>query len=484
MPKSKLPPMRDLHFGRVSARDERTQDSNLVRDAYYDLNGAALRITTGDAWALLGPKGSGKSYVFEYLDEAWANDFDRFVSRWDLDGFPVIDVRYLQVGLRLGPASTRRSWEIMLLLKIVSALQRDSNLTHSAQFRSVVESVRASGILDSPFESKFAAWSKNDMAFPESSNLTASSTMSGIEFSNVIKESLKALSTSSRHVFLVDGLDSFFGQSDEQLESLASLAEAALDINSFLAECGLAMSVVLAVRADMFTQLPSTDIAKLRDHAVELDWTPGGLTDANKLWDLANLKAQVSTSGREYGKKIKDIRLDYLAERVITRPVNNVSEYLLSNTRLLPRDLIALLNTVKEAHGGSSLVSEETAKAAVRLYSETYFISEISNNLTKVLDQNSASKVAAFIEALTTLPSRFFSIQDVANEVDGVLSQREIRALLHQMFRVGGLGVQVGNGPVRNTNFVFRRIGGGGFSINGEYSLHNALVEAWNLNRY
>lgn len=481
MPKLKLPPMRDLHFGRVSARDERTQDRNLVRDAYYDLNGAALRITTGDAWALLGPKGSGKSYVFEYLDEAWANDFDRFVSRWDLDGFPVVDIRYLKMGLRLGPASTRRSWEIMLLLKIVSALKKDSNLVDSPEFGSVVESIDASGVLDSPFESKFAAWSSRDMAFPD---LAAASIMSGIEFSNAVKESLKGLSTSSRHVLLVDGLDSFFGQNDEQLESLASLAEAALDINSLLAECRLGMSVVLAVRADMFTQLPSTDIAKLRDHAVELDWTPGGLTDANKLWDLANLKAVVSTSGREYGRETKDIRLDYLAEIVVTRPVNNVSEYLLSNTRLLPRDLIALLNTVKEAHGGSSLVSEDTAKAAVRLYSETYFVSEISNNLSKVLDKSSASKVAAFIDALTTLPSRYFSIQDVANEVDGVLSKSEIRALLHQMFRVGGLGVQVGNGPVRNTNFVFRRIGGGGFSVNGEYNLHNALVEAWNLNRH
>lgn len=76
----------------------------------------------------------------------------------------------------------------------------------------------------------------------------------------------------------------------------AALVEATLGINAFLADTELRATVVLAIRSDMFGQLPSTDSAKLTDHAVELDWSKGGLGDGNELWKMLNGKAIASVS--------------------------------------------------------------------------------------------------------------------------------------------------------------------------------------------
>jgi hypothetical protein len=57
--------------------------------SYFDFNSAAYRIATGDAWALIGPKGAGKSVSFEYLKLKWQGNPQKFLMQWDLASFPV-----------------------------------------------------------------------------------------------------------------------------------------------------------------------------------------------------------------------------------------------------------------------------------------------------------------------------------------------------------------------------------------------------------
>jgi len=81
---------------------------------------------------------------------------------------------------------------------------------------------------------------------------------------------------------------------------------------------------------------------------------------------------------------------------------------------------------------------------------------------------------------LRTLPTRFFSFDDVALELRGALEEQEVRALLKQMFETGGIGVRNASGAGADyTDFVFRKISGAGFTLRHGFLLHNALVVAW-----
>ena len=139
------------------------------------------------------------------------------------------------------------------------------------------------------------------------------------------------------------------------------------------------------------------------------------------------------------------------------------------------------MGELKQIHGGTGQVTEPTARQAVRLYSETYFLREISNGLSKILPGASANKVVVFMEALSALQSRYFNAKDLAGEIGTELTNSELRTLLRQLFLIGGLGVLSGHGIHKNTNFVFRRTAGGGFSFLADYCLHNSLVVAWNI---
>lgn len=176
------------------------------------------------------------------------------------------------------------------------------------------------------------------------------------------------------------------------------------------------------------------------------------------------------------------MRKAYLANDIRIGRFTDIPTYFLRYTRLLPRDLIALLNELKKVHGGNHQVSENNARAAVRMYSETYFIREVTNGLSRTVADVSQDQVNIFMDSLRALSSRYFSIGDLMPEIDDQLSRSQVRALLKQLFLIGAIGVQQTKGASVHTNFVYRRSAGGGFSTSGSFLLHNCLVEAWNLN--
>jgi predicted AAA+ superfamily ATPase len=63
----KLRPFKSLYFGDAAAEDEAEKWPELFVKSFYDLRNAVDRITNGDAYLLIGPKGAGKSSYIEYL---------------------------------------------------------------------------------------------------------------------------------------------------------------------------------------------------------------------------------------------------------------------------------------------------------------------------------------------------------------------------------------------------------------------------------
>lgn len=480
MPTLKPPPLRELHFGHLDAAQEAIDEPELLLDGFYDYRNAAYGISTGDVWLLLGPKGAGKTAVLEHLRLDWRGQWNKFFVYWDLRTFPVADVTQIQTGQSAGGSRAQSAWEFLILLRIIESLSDDEGLAATQEFTRLCSALNKAGLVNADWKTKVIEWSKISAKFSlpvaELGVELINKTVGPLQVGVILKQVLSTIKTSSQHVIALDGLDSFFFESEDQWTSLAGLMHAVDSVNRLLRAAELRISVVVAVRSDIFDVIPNAESNKLKPHIVHLDWSALGISANSALWKLVSEKASVSRP------EVKDIVRQYFSGKVITGRVQwEMPEFFLDNTRLLPRDLVALLGYVQQAHPGSAQVSEEHAIEAVRRYSEEYFVGEIFNNLAGILPDRSARKVSSFRDALRTLPSRIFSFSEVQSELTGELEQSETRALLKQMFEVGGIGIRNQRASAEYTDFTYRKISQAGFTLRHNFMLHDALTRAWNV---
>ena len=475
---TKLPPLRELHFGELDASQEAARSPELLTKGYFDFRSAAYAISSQGTWLLLGPKGAGKSAVLEYLKLTWQGRYNRFFKYWELDSFPVVDVAKVdpsgQSGLRAKPA-----WEMLLLLKLLESFAEDEGATKSNDFTTLVQELRKSGLLTQDLARVVTSLASNtwtiDLKLFKWSGEQRSKDTSITDIVHDIRKVLLGFSTESQHLLALDGLDTFFFEGGTGWESLSGLIDALAAVNNFLLSLKLPASVVMTLRSDHFDALNSQNSNKLKDRTVFLDWAGGGIGAQNSLWQIVTRKAAVARP------EVSDLVRQYLSLPVQKPEFPSVAEYLLSYTRLLPRDIVALMRHVQHASPGSSPVTSDAAKAAAKEYSEQYFVGELMNNLSGVLISSEAHKVADFRDAIRSAPTRYFSFRYMTEELNGVLTPEQVRALLRRMFETGGLAVSnATTSGKRYTDFTFRRVSGGAFSTRYDYLLHDALTRAWN----
>lgn len=474
MNQSALPPFHELQFGQLDASQEAVDSPDLLVDGFYDYGAAVYGIEQQDTWLLLGPKGSGKSAVLEHLRLRWENRFDRFFTTWLLSGFPVNDVASIQTGQSAGGSRAQSAWEFLLLLRAVESLAKDESLQTSPEFKHMHAGLVSSGLLTGDWITKVSRWSsskvKVDFKVVGYEKDRTAEDITPLEVSAYIRQQIATVSTSNHHVIALDGLDTFFFEANDEWTSLAGLIQALRVLNREVREGGLPLSFVVAMRSDIYDVLPGPEMNKLKPHTVYLDWHAGGIGPDNALWRLLTTKAAVRRP------LVRDIVKQYLSTDIRIGPHSNLPTYLLENTRLLPRDLVALMTYLQQHYRGSNTVPEQNAKRAVEAYSQKYFVGEIFDNLAGVLPSSDARKLASFKDALRTAPSRIFDFDYMVSELEGELEKPEIKQLLKQMFETGGIGVYDG----RHTDFVFRKVDGGGFTVRNKFMLHGALTTAWN----
>jgi hypothetical protein len=458
----------------LDATQEAVSEPALLRDGYYDYRQAVQGILGGEAWLVLGPKGSGKSAVLENIRLNWEGRWNRFFTYWNLAGFPVNDVTNIETGQSRGGSRSQSAWEFLLLLRVVESLANDQSLSAPGSFTSLEKALRDGGFLTSNWLASVARWSSSKLKFDAkiigAEATIDSSSISALDVSAYLREQIALTSTENQHIVAIDGLDSFFFEAADEWKSLAGLMQALWTLNRELRAAALPITIIAAARSDIIDVLPGPEINKLKPHAVHLDWHANGIGAKNHLWTLLSRKVSVSKP------EVTNLVTQYLGAEVHIGPHRSLPEYLLDNTRLLPRDLIALMGYLQRTYRGDRQVTEESAKKAVQIYAEEYFVGEIFDNVAGVLDSAFARQVTSFKDALRTAPSRLFTFEYMTRELAGELDAVQIKQLLKQMFETGGIGVKNGT----HTDFVFRKVSGAGFTTRYEFMLHDALTRAWN----
>jgi energy-coupling factor transporter ATP-binding protein EcfA2 len=243
-----------------------------------------------------------------------------------------------------------------------------------------------------------------------------------------------------------------------------SAAKIKFDVKIFGAEADRDSESITPLEVSSYIRRQLASARTENHHVIALDGRD------NHLWRLLTQKAAVRRP------EVKNVVSQYLSTDIQIGPHTDLPTFLLENTRLLPRDVVALMAYLQRGYKGHKKIPGENARRSVEAYTQEYFVGEIFDNLAGVLPSASARQLASFKDALRTAPSRLFDFDYLTSELQGDLEPGEIKQLLRQMFETGGLGIH-NNGY---TDFVFRKISGGGFTVRYRFMLHDALTRAWN----
>lgn len=296
------PAYRDLYFGMSDARNEVTEDEPSFIKSYVDLNNASQALVNGRKFLVLGPKGTGKSALAWYL-RVTEQEGSHLVLVQDATTLPLAEVPRVQTGQVAGPERTVVAWKFILLCNYLELLlsDKDCTLQFDKEVQRVAKLLRNFGFMgDAAGRALLSASSTTiQIPLPKLGPIYKRESKPSLNIYNILPYMETWVSqalSSSRHVLIVDGLDSIFLNDEKYDESLASLVQAAYSVNQKLMSTKASGSIVLLLRNDAFSRIALSlpDSQKMRDDlAFDLDWRVlSGAAGVNApLIQLANQKA-------------------------------------------------------------------------------------------------------------------------------------------------------------------------------------------------
>lgn len=491
------PAFKDLYFGKTDSKNEANDNRDAFVRSYVDLGGAVEDVKAGSKFLVLGPKGTGKSALAWYL-QVTEGSSDHLADVRDASSLPLAEVPRLQTGQPAGAERTVVAWKFILLCSYLELLLRDqsSGLQADPEVTRVAGVLRDFGFMSDASGRALVTAAKTTITIPIPGLGEVYKRESGkaINIYNLLpylEAWVCANESKNRHVLLLDGLDSILLNDPQYEESLASLVQAAYQLNQKLRSEQATGSVILLLRNDLFSRiaLRLPDSQKMRDDlSIDLDWRVlSGAAGVNApLVRLVNLKTAKALSLDEVDvlSYFDEVTVGTRTARPQTFPV---LQYFLNLTRHTPRDMLRLFEAIRRVEeagtfppGPNGQLSAETVREGVLQYSTKYFLDAIRNEFAgNPLGADAAEHALRALRAMNR--QRFVRGEFAAACTESGVSL-DVDRLLELLFYAGAIGNSSGLGPRSYMQFYHRR-NDSDIYLRGTFILHNALIHAWNLQR-
>lgn len=488
------PPFTDLYFGSEDPYNEVRDDKYKFVRSFVDPNNKIDQIVNGRLTLILGPKGTGKSALAYYLElTGKPGGSGRYLAqKRTADDLPLSEIPMIETGQQSGRHRTATAWTFILLANYLDVAMSDPavKVKGTREIRRILSTLRDAGVM--------AGQSGQLLSRMVGQTFTLKAEDAGSLFKNTGRTEVsifdlipsmmkwaKELRSENRHLLLLDGLDSIFLSDSAFDESLAGLMQASSSINRELGEAHATGSIVLLLRNDVFhrVSLILTDAHKQRANAYDLDWRnySYGAIDNGPLIKLLNQKA--SQGVPEVGQI--DV-MSYFPRNMgaKSRKSRSTLRYLLNYTRHTPRDLLQLMEAIREEAerqglGGRVPLPHSVVREGIDQYSTKYFISSLRGEFVGY--KGGPEAIEGALRALKLVPKNDFTRFDYAESIRAHAPEYEdqIDEFLRLFFRAGALAnIFKGNDGTRDVVFYHRRDDVEP-DLTGVLSLHSALIRAW-----
>jgi len=481
----------DIEFGYKSAEAERRNRPELLTEGFFERNQVIDDIADSSEYLVLGYKGSGKSTIAEHLSLNAQTDPELFVESVLLRDFPFEQVPEIVPGEIDITVRTNLAWSILLLLKLIESLLSDEGVSYEdgLTLGDLESDLRALNLLPKKrFRDLVLATREIDLSVELTKAVSASVSQTYKEpvvaLSQVrdrLKEVLCNASTRSRHLLVIDGLDEVFSFTDATYQTLASLVHEVDALNNDFANAEACPKIVVLVRTDLFERLPSPNINKLRDYAIDLDWyDQPKRPDNSDLFRLAQHRAHVA------GYAGHNVLRESLPPKLPRRYGDELDThtFLLDHTRHTPRDFCQVLYHIQRAVRGGR-VREDDVFDGLREYSISYFLPEIKDELAGYF---SPTQVETCFNVIGGLRKREFFLSDLEQYASesgygGNVDLREAVRILFDCSAIGNIVRRPRGGRRRSGVYYTFRFRNRNASVNYHEGLilHRGVWKALNV---
>jgi len=469
---------RQINFGLSDAQTEGENYPNLLTEGYIDISQVVDKAINASVFLFLGYKGSGKSSLSEHLR---LTQIETVVDQQALKDFPFKFFDKILNGEDRG-LKYRTIWRWLLCTRILSGMCSEvPEEQYSTKTKQAIDVFTQLGL--------FPVLNISSLV-KKTSTTTVSATIESLGISHSISEKcadadiemltdyiitiICSIKEVRPRLIIIDELDDILTPNGRQFENIAALIKEVKDLNSYFKRNNVLVKILVLCRTDMFERLPGQNLNKIKqDNSFTFTWYREGV-NCNEDSDLIRL---VNKRARLTYPNIQDVFSQFFPEKYDGKDIYSA---LLDHTRHTPRDVVQLMNFIKN-HCDEKTVSINAISKAVKEYSMEYFKQEISNELAGYF---SGPAIEAVFNALSSIRRQKFTFQqfvEKCNLYPALVSVDafEIMRVLYDCSAVGHIHFYKENGSTRVLFKYRNRVSA--FNPDDKILLHRGLWKALNV---
>lgn len=434
----------DINFKYTDAEEEKLYAPELIEEAYVDINGILRNIESPEKFLVIGPKGSGKTALSSKLELMEKREWNLFVENDELEQFEfsLLNKSGGQKGTSIGGALT--VWQLILSIRLLSLFLKDVQfLEQNRNIRELHNNLIKYGLADSKSLISIVQYTSRRGIFGKIK--TAISDVKGEKVEEEkykikdpasllgsIKEVLANMAVAeSRYYLVLDGLDHILRKGKNNAPYIADLINAIRQLNIFCKQCGINAKVLVLIRNEIVQIIPDPNLTKrINDNGVQLKWYDNSRSPFETSL-LKIIENRASLAG--YNKNIQTLWQEWFPKTINN---SNSFDFVIVNTRFLPRDLISFFRELQEL-GKTPPFNKIDVLSALNNYSD-WFQQELSDALVGLIDE----KLRVEIPDIITSLGRSFSLEEFKRVLDeyGVSTNSEKEQITRELFNASWIG--------------------------------------------
>lgn len=486
-------PISKIYVGNIDVADELKYEN--FTDLYFDNDLISKSILNDNRFIIQGRKGTGKSYLANYLFKICDQDENMMCKICDQDDYNVEKILNIKSGI-VKKDEVTLLWKWIIYSKFAELLLENYKIKKYIPFTSIKKlhfiHSKINKRLDLIFKPNSKVVDKGSKTIGTIANkskiLTGGrekSSQSSVQYDlveyfqlipDLEKAVLKALKNQKKTILIFDDLDELDGAADcseEFKTSIVGLIKTVKEINLKISRDN--HKAIIMIRSDIVRSLMTyaTNINKqIEECNVTINWYDDKRNmEATEHPLILMILNKVRATVPEYSS----LSYESLYNHLFPEKINNQTpfDYLLDYSFGRPRDIVAYLNKVKELEANSEVhyFSAKAFRKSKKKYSR-WFLNELLNEISiheqrKLVEQS--------IKIIRDQRIIDFKIEDVSNfyeenkkEYPNINDIRESLTILYQ------LGV-VGNRNGKKTYWGHREDADVEPNFSQSFTLHYAL---------
>jgi hypothetical protein len=470
-----------IDFGYASSETEKSRNPSLLLDGFIDFESSSDKAQNGFEYLFLGYKGSGKTAIAQRIELTNTNRHDVFCRNILLGDFPFTPFSKIVRGDNEPEAKYPLAWAWLILLYLIESFSRDSGMIHMRPdlFQASLKALESVGLAptqdigalvrkSSKSGFKVSIPSILDVSY-DTTNSTDAGNIAG--YVESLKRLMQGVTTTSKHLIIIDGLDDIITKRDAQFSALGSLFFEVGRLNEELVSWGVNAKVVVLCRTDLFEKVSNANKNKARqDSAIELDWySDPRAPESSLLIAAANKRASISLD------RDVDVFKEFFPQSIGR---DTTEKFLLDMTRHTPRDFLQLMKNIQKNCPDTG-PNDNQVKSGARTYSINYFLPEIRDELDGYCLKG---EIDGFVNAASKLGKReFFPDEIIMKLRDEKVSSDRSLEILQTLFACSAIG-NVQHRPDDRSHYTFKfRNRNSTFNSKERVLLHKGMWKSINL---